>query len=231
MKVVHKKIDGIIAISRFLYNYYNNINRILAPPLVDISNPKWNRSREIIANENLTLVYAGSPGNGGKDRLDLIISSVIKVKAKITLKLVGLTKEQYENSFGVIPDNTQNIIFLGRVPHTIAIKEIQDSDFQIFLREKNITTNAGFPTKFAESIANGTPVLTNLSSNISDYLIDGKNGYIVKSLNDTDIYDTIRKVSSLPKETIIKMKHNCIEDTQFDYKSYLNKFRIFLDSL
>lgn len=231
MKVVHKKIDGIIAISRFLYNYYSNINRILVPPLVDISNPKWNRPRQITANENLTLVYAGSPGSGGKDRLDLIISGVIKIKEKIILKLVGLTKEQYEDSFGLIPDNKQNIIFLGRVPHTQAIKEIQDSDFQIFLREKNITTNAGFPTKFVESLANGTPVLTNLSSNIGDYLIDGKNGYIVKSLNDKDIYHTIKTASSLTKETIIKMKQNCIDDTQFDYKSYVSKFKIFLDSL
>ena len=43
---------------------------------------------------------------------------------------------------------------------------------------------AGFPTKFAESLANGIPVITNPTSDIESFISHGKNGFLAKTKKD-----------------------------------------------
>ena len=46
MRYCMKKMDGVIAISRYLYDYYSIYTKvILVPPTVDLTNPKFDRYR------------------------------------------------------------------------------------------------------------------------------------------------------------------------------------------
>ena len=134
------------------------------------------------------------------------------------LDVIGMTKQQYITGYGNLPKKCNNIFFHGRVPHTEAVKAVQGADFQFLIRDSNLKNNAGFPTKFVESLACCTPVIATLTSNIGDYLNDGVNGYVVD--NNCSIDDVLVKISNLSKQKIIQMKQYCRDCHLFDYREY-----------
>lgn len=222
MRYCMKKMDGVIAISRYLYDFYKDYTKcILVPPTVDLQDAKWSRNRELTSAESIKLIYAGTTGSGNKDRLDYIIDA-LKGKSGIEFIVIGTTKDQYEEVYGQQVPDSVNMHFYRRVSHFEAINAVQDADFQMLIRENNIKNNAGFPTKFVESISCCTPLIATLTSNLGDYLIDGVNGFVVsekKSLSK--IFDEITK---LKKEEIIAMKNACKNFKGFDYRNYKAEF-------
>lgn len=221
MRFCTKKMDGVIAISRFLYNKYAKFTKcILVPPLVDLDNPKWNRERDLTSNNNIQLVYAGNAGMGNKDKLNLIISEV-KHFPSIKMTVVGMSQSQYEQGYNTKVDST-NVVFLGRVSHTKAVKAVCEADFQLLIRDNTLKCKAGFPTKFVESMSCCTPIIATLTSNLDDYLVDGVNGFVVDEKQTLN--QVFARIISLNKREIIDMKKNCRDFTVFDYHNYKNVF-------
>lgn len=236
MKYVHLKLDGLIAISEYLFNYYSNKmqNVVKIPPLVDVKMNKWNslNSLENSNNKNIKLVYAGSPGTGNKDRLDIILKLLSEIfientSINFTFTIIGLTKKQLSSSFKVdVPENIKDkIIFKGRLSHINALNEIKKADYNLFLRDDNLVNKAGFPTKLVESITCGTPVLTNSTSNIKDYIDVGKSGFILDISTDNSLKESLINVLKLPKEKVNNMKAYSRNLNLFDYRNYLDQFR------
>lgn len=222
MRYCMKKMDGVIAISRYLYEYYKRyVNTIMVPPSIDLREEKWNRKRQLSSGDTVKLVYAGSAGFGAKDRLDIIIEAVVK-HPNMQLDVIGMNEDNYINGYGVLPEKCDNIIFHGRIPHTEAVKAVQNADFQFLIRDSNRKNNAGFPTKFVESMACCTPVIATLTSNIDDYLINGRNGYVVDDIHTLD--NVLDIISTLSFSEIVKMKESCRDITVFDYREYKNIF-------
>ena len=87
-----------------------------------------------------------------------------------------------------------------------------------------MVTTAGFPTKFSESLACGTPVLTNDSSDIVKYLKEGYNGFLIDTSSFEATCTTLYNALSVDKEKILKMKMNCLENKSFDYHSFVSIF-------
>lgn len=242
MKVLHKRMDGLIVISSFLYNYYKHfVNTIEVPPLVDLSLEKWkkNENDEEINNEEvIKLIYAGSPSTK-KDHLDKIISMIFQIirekSQRIQLKVTGITKEQFMNLYQIDKEIIKELDFFvefeGRLSHIETIRYIQNSDFHIFIRENNLVNTAGFPTKFVESLSCGTPVITNLSSNLNDYLINGVNGYAVDISNDDNFYRSFSMALSFNREQLNEMKKKSRDTQIFDYRQYISLFNVFLNKI
>jgi glycosyltransferase involved in cell wall biosynthesis len=218
MRYCIKKCDGVIAISRYLFDYYRKfVHTILVPPTIDLKDEKWERKRSLTVGSPIRLVYAGTAGVGQKDRLDLIIREVSK-SSQIQLDIIGMTKEQYESSFGQLPKPSTNIAFHGRVPHKVALEAVKNADFQFLIRDDNLKNNAGFPTKLVESMACGTPLIATLTSNIGDYIKDGENGFIVSKSNSLE--KVLEKITLIDKNDVMKMKRMCRESSRFDYRNY-----------
>lgn len=213
------KMDGVIAISKFLYNYYKGkTNCIYMPPTVDLQDPKWNRTRTLVSHDKVQLIYAGTgKGAGNKDRLDFVIES-IRGKTNMELTVIGMTEEQYQQDYGKVLPNDAIIHFKGRVPHHEAIRAVQNSDFQMLIRPSNLKNNAGFPTKLVESVTCCTPLIATVTSNICDYIQDGVHGFIVS--DQCSLEDVIKRIDKLPKEKIIEMKDSCRKIYSFDYRTY-----------
>lgn len=229
MRVVQKKLDGLIVISKYLENYYRNCRNVVRiPPLVDLKSNKWsklNLNKEIESNE-IKLIYSGSPGKN-KDKINYIIQILPKIDKKIrySLSILGITKEEYLENY---PEHIEllkvvgeNVFFSGRVSHLESLKSIKNSDFLIFFRERNRLSEAGFPTKFVESISCGIPVITNLSSDLQDYLIEGKNGFIISDINK--IEEIFTRIFTLKNDEINIMKSYCEVNNQFDYRRYISE--------
>lgn len=217
-----KKMDGVIAISRYIYEYYSRYtNTILVPPTVDLTNPKFDRNRRLTANNPIQLVFAGTNGGGRKERLDYIIESVCN-DSSLKLIVVGITSEQYESIYGRLPKKCENVLFKGRVSHQEAVKIVCSSDYQMLIRDNTLKNKAGFPTKFVESMSCCTPIIATVTSNICDFLVDGKNGFIVDEHNSLE--DTLKRVSQMRSDEIVSMKEQCRDFVRFDYRNYVEEF-------
>lgn len=226
MRYCLKKMDGIIAISRYLYNYYKSYtNTVLVPPTVDLNDRKFHRDRVLAASNNLRkLVYAGSPGlSPSKDRLDYIIEEVNNF-SNIQLDIVGISKEQFLQIFGVNLKIGKNVVFHGRRTHAEAIGFVCNADFQFLIREQTLKNMAGFPTKFVESMSCCTPIIATLTSNIGDYIQDGINGLVVSE--KCPLKEVLQKVVSMSVDEIVNMKKSCKTFDGFDYHRYKDDFKI-----
>ena len=236
MYEVHFKMDGIITISRFLDDFYKEKGKktVLLPPLVDIQDTKWTERKGNNDLNKTRLIYAGSPIDN-KDRLDWIVGSLSRILSEsgkdnsVELLIIGITEQQYRNMYQVGNDEQLPafVTFFGRIAHEEVIQHLLHSDFQIFLRERNLSNMAGFPTKFAESISSKTLVLTNDTSNLTDYLENGKNGYLLNIENEQKLLESLKKVLSIPVKDIRQLR-NEMDYTIFDYRRYVPQMKQFM---
>ena len=213
----------VIAISRLLEEHYKKkglqVKRI--PAVMDL---KSFPHSEYVPGDKIKIVYAGSPGK--KDALYMIIQGLASLssplKNRFELRIIGATKEQFieQNEAQEIPDN---VLFFGRVPRERVLEELSTADFTTFLRDNKMRfVNAGFPSKLAESMSMGVPVITNLTSDLAEYLSDGEDAVIVEGFTSKDYATALIKVSEMSKEKRVEMhgkaKKTAIEC--FDYSNY-----------
>ncbi len=233
MRCVNQKLDGVIAISSFLQDFYNKrgCKTICVPPLIDLTQDKWKLEDSVgeRKDDGVNLVYVGNPGAGTKDKLALIIAALDEVHKKypevnFKLDIIGMYQEQFFEVFKMDVSALDFVHFLGRKPNIEALSHIKQSDYTIFLREDNLICTAGFPTKFSESLACGTPVLTNPSSDLGRYIQDGKNGFTMDITSMDNLVDSLHNALSVDKTKIGQMKQYCREEKTFDYHSFINEF-------
>jgi glycosyltransferase involved in cell wall biosynthesis len=234
MRLINKKLDGLICISDFLADYYDDINnKIVLPPLVDTDNKKWNINVDN-NNNKLSFLYAGSPGNN-KDKINLVIESLINIynaNLNIEFNLIGLDEDEYLDIYpehkSKIKDIKKFTHFYGRISHEKVVALTKKSDFTIFFREKTKTNMAGFPTKFVESFSCGTPVITNKTSDLKKYLKEGKNGFWIDISNPQKINKKLIEITNLSSKKIKFMSNYTKENNYFDYKNKVNLLEKFL---
>lgn len=232
MRILNKRADGIIAISSFLEKYYQNCgcNVVKIPPLIDKSDKKWCTTVERHhADDRIRLIYAGSTTDL-KDNLSIVYNAVKRFPNAFLLTIVGMEDEKVNGLIGNQGAERSFVQVCGRLPHQECLDLIKQSDFQIFIRPNNLVTKAGFPTKLGESFACGTPVITNASSNISDYLVDGKNGFLVEEVSEGSLAITLKKVLDV-KASIEEMKGYCASVDAFEYKRYTEEIKAALQTI
>lgn len=220
MRIIHKKLDGLILISNYLDKYYKKCkNKIIIPPLVDLNEDKWRCTKKELDN-TIKIIYAGSPSKH-KEKLDLVTKTIEKLSKKylITFYILGITKTEFEKIYNGIVYN--NIRFIGRIENKEVISYVKNSDFSFVIRESNRTTEAGFPTKLVESISCGTPVIVNKVSDVPQYVVNGKNGFIVRLENLEQDLELIFK----------DRKQMCFNTNIFDYRYYINDMKVFIDRM
>lgn len=221
MNIVQPKLDGMIAISSYIASYYEKkLPTICIPPLTDINDEKW-KPEPAADHEFIEILYAGNPGKH-KDKINKIIEALTKMPdAEVHLTVIGISKEEflsyYPEDKNVLEQLEDMVTFKGKLPHREVITYLKQADFSMFYREVTRITMAGFPTKFSEAITCGTPVITNKTSDLERYLIEGENGYWIN-----DIESDLRRL-------FVEKKTICCKDTVsrslFYYESYKNHFK------
>lgn len=230
MEYIQKRIDGVIAISRFLYDYYKTfVNTVLIPPLNDCDEEKYNI--DSYKNENLSFSYAGSPGRD-KDKLNMIIEALnsLDIQKKYEFNIIGITKKQYVEFYPehkeIIEKMKENLKFHGRILREEVLEILKTSDFSVFFRPDTIVSRAGFPTKYSEAVTCGIPMITNLTSNIGDYLKDGVNGIVIAGFSCEDIKNAFERAFSLSKDELENIKVYCRKNNRvFHYKNFENEMQ------
>lgn len=240
MTRTYRKVKNLILISSFFKDYYNASHSILLPALTDLNDQKWStpKNKDIPEYDGVTLIYAGNPAK--KDKVHTVINvvnSLVKEGLRLRFIIIGIDKNKYVSEYSnllVDKDLSTNIIFLGRVNQEEVPSYYKTADFMVLVRESNRKSNAGFPTKFAESYSAGVPVIANATSDILLYLRDHVNGILLKSDSCNDIADSLRYIhDKLSKEDISAMKREAkiTGENYFDYRSYIPGLKLYLESL
>lgn len=181
MRVLIPRLDGVVAISRTLEGYYRAKGLLVGrvPPLFDPDDIMPQTPLDD-PDAPLRLAYSGSPGR--KDLIDIVIESVLDCGAgSVVLDIAGISEDELraraplQRRDGLIPNALRAH---GQVSHARSTEIVGQADFTVFLREVNRVSTNGFPTKFVESLALGTPVITNLTSDLADHLRDGETGLV-----------------------------------------------------
>ena len=215
MRYVNKRMDGIIAISRYLYDYYKqSTNTVLIPPTIDLSDRKW-KIKKKEKEKKISFVYAGVPCSI-KERLDLIVRMFAKIEKKhnVCLKIIGITQDEFVQMYSWVDDIPKSIIFYGKMDHKKVLEIVKQANWSIIIRDNNRVVKAGFPTKLVESISCGVPVICNEFSNITDYL-DDSNSIIINSFLE------LRKVFIIAESKLLE-----INNSIFDYHLFIDKLSL-----
>jgi glycosyltransferase involved in cell wall biosynthesis len=240
LRFVNAQIGHVIAISRYLESYYagKGCRVVRVPPLIDLQDAKWR------GNENtpesggpLRLVYAGSPGR--KDLLREVCLAVGAARSEglpVVLSILGPTREEVVAmlaSDGDCFEKLENaIVFHGRVAQSAVPGYLMKADFSVLLRPDAKYAQAGFPTKVAESLAAGVPVIANPTSDIGMYIHDGSEGVLVPDGSPEALVHGIKRILALPRDQWSNMRRCALgrAKTSFDYRSFCQMLGGFMDA-
>lgn len=227
-----------IAISTYLYEHFKDRcdNAIRIPVIMNVSDIESNLKPSADSSDKIKFVYAGSPGR--KDYLAEIISgfsmlSAVELK-KVELHIVGVTVEQLVDICGAklsdIEKLGQSLIAYGRLPREKTVEKVRMADFSLLLRDETLRyAKAGFPTKIVESLACGTPPMCNYSSDLSMYLVDGENAFIINGHNAQAVNVTLERILCLDKTRFDRIRVNARATAEkcFDYRNYKETVKSF----
>lgn len=183
-----------------------------------------------------TLVYFGDAGK--KDHLLEIFKAFDQLgqeeKNKISIKVIGMVFLRLKKlfaEFGYDLKSDSGIQIIGRLPKEELIEHIKTADYSILLRPNERYANAGFPSKVAESMALGTPMFCNLTSDLNDYLSE-KNAVILDNCSVESIVKALRQqVLCYSNERIDAQRKAAYETAKncFDISNFVNVFSDFLN--
>jgi glycosyltransferase involved in cell wall biosynthesis len=225
MRWLYPRAEGVIAISSYLEDFYAKsvATVVRIPPTLDVRSLPESKSRS--GSEPglpYRLVYAGTPGK--KDALPLILAAVAAVDpegTRIAMTVIGV-EEKDVAAYSPPPKLSRGVRFLGRIPQSEVAGHVGASDFSVLLREPMRFANAGFPTKFVESLSVGTPVISNLTSDIGRYLVDGVSGVVVEGCSADALVRALERVVRLAPDELARMRTNArrVAMESFDFRAY-----------
>ncbi|MHC1718113.1 MAG: glycosyltransferase [Acidaminococcaceae bacterium] len=218
------KAKNIICITSFLEKEFKkkHCNTVIVPPQVDINNFLKHKT---LSKPPLKLFYAGTLAK--KDYLDVALDGLCMLSPNelknIKCTLVGQDINEFIIQFPkaniyleVMKDSLE---VLNRIPKPEVDKKLSEEHFLILMRPDSQYSKAGFPSKVPESLAAGVPVMTNYTSDLRKYIVDGTNGIVVKSFSPEAFANAVREALKLQEPELKKMSESAF-DTAVKYFNY-----------
>ncbi|MDF3125756.1 glycosyltransferase [Rheinheimera sp. 1928-s] len=229
MRYLLPKCDGLIVISRYLKEYYQSrgVDLVLMPPTIDISSvlPRLDGNK----SDFVKVCYAGSIGIK-KDFLADIIQAIYQINeagSRVQLHIAGLSfTDLQDKGFlqGLNPTKVKEIIYAyGMLSHKDSLDLVKNSDFSIVFRPPFRNVQAGFPTKFVESMSLGTPVIGNFFSDLELYLVDNVNGIVCNDYTISSLKNALLRCSELENLSELRKNARLTAEKHFDCLKYSNQ--------
>jgi glycosyltransferase involved in cell wall biosynthesis len=203
----YPQCDGIIAISSYLALRFQRKVRcvVQVPPTLDVNEVNSGYIPRD-AHRPIRLSYSGTPGK--KDLLATIISALVDIDpqgSKFALTIAGPTAAEVRRlcrAASLLP----SITVLGQIEQRRVAQLLRESDYSVLLREPSVSSNAGFPTKFVESLAAGTPVVTNLTSDLGQHMHDTHEGLVVPNPSASAFSHTLTRLLGIDDRRYLLMR-------------------------
>lgn len=235
----NQRLSGVIAISRLLENHYrkNEVPVIRIPTIMDVVNIKFRT--EVTERNIIRIVFAGTIGKG-KENFSSIFSAIKKVngsQGRIVLDIYGPSEKDIlnnlNNNIDLFNSTKGYIHVMGKIPQEEIENKLREADYTIFVRPDRRSSHAGFPTKLAESLSVGTPVITNVTGDVGLYLVNGKNSFILQDDSTEAISFVLEKLVTVSINEMNTMRVSARNTAEhcFDYRNYLSPMKDFMNNI
>jgi glycosyltransferase involved in cell wall biosynthesis len=242
MKFLNQRADGLIVISSYLEKYYlkKKANVIRIPTLIDTSHVNAKYKNTTCSKNQLTLAYTGTSGGGKKDLINNVIEALFRINSEsnsVRIIMAGPSPKEIlclpALQLRRLSSLPSWIKALGWQTSDKALEIVKNADFMPLLRPQNRVSDAGFPTKFAESLVLGTPVICNLTSDLNRYIHDGVEGFICRDHSVEAFTVAIRRASamSLAQYADMRKAARAMAVQSFDFIEYVKPLSCFLKKI
>ena len=224
----------VIAISSYLQRHFEAMgcNVLRVPAVLDIEELAP-RDISVRPKSEVRLMYAGSPAK--KDALHIVLAAISELSAeergRLRLDLYGVTDGQER---GLMRDGEplpECVRAHGRVPRSEVIEALHCSDFTILMRDPSKTfAQAGMPTKVTESLGSGVPVISDLTSDLGEFLSESSNAVVVDGYSASACANALRRAIVLSPAELARMRGESVSTARqlLDYRAYSNQLACFL---
>lgn len=210
-----KHFDHITCASIFLKRYIkklnNNVLSTYIPNFTDKRNFK--QFNNIPDSQGMTFTLIGNIYGNAYGYLDQIFVE-LKKKIKISINIVGYTKDEFNNLFKTY--DISQMKFYGRVNDHKLLEPILDgTNFMLMPTENNKFERSRFPIKFIHYLNYNLPIMTNIYGEAARYLNKYKTGFVLSGY----IVDDINKIINIyDKKNYLELgkKNNKIFNENFN---------------
>lgn len=239
-----QRLDGMFVITESLRRYFSEqlksfipiqvINMMVDPSRFSISDGKSEVGFRYIA-------YCGSM-DIAKDGVDILIRAFGKA-----LRMIRQPNDLRLLLIGSIPDNhlmkkyqqiikesqcEDRVVFTGSVSRESIPQLLQGAEALALARPESKQAEGGFPTKLGEYLATGKPVVITNTGEISVFLQDGINAFIVNPGNvDSFVDKLILLFDDYPKAKEIGQKGKELVYNEFNYYTQAKRLNDFIGSI
>lgn len=234
-----KLCNGIFCISRYLINFYqkkgfNPRGLFLVPSTVDPG--RFVRTGEKLFPHRYIGYFGGLTFL--RDNIDLLIKAFAKIvddHPEIHLLLGGFCSEKEKKQMEDLIAQlgiTDRVRLLEYLKREEIINYITHADILVMVRGNNLESEASYPSKLTEFLATSKPVITVNVGEISDYLTDGVNAFLIRP-GDVDALTEklIFVLDNFQLANEVGLKGKELTATVFNYNYQAKRMIDFIDSL
>ena len=176
------KCDEVIVVSRTLGAYFRkrHVPQTLIPTLLSDGPDRstishGQRMPKSSDGPSLRLAYVGNPGLRDIGTISNLVSAS-RSDPEFAVPFVGTMPELTYRA----EDLPVTIRQFGKLDRRSAVGIVEQADFTVLQRPADRRfARAGFPSKVAESLLCGTPVMVNLTSDLAEYIVERQNGIVL----------------------------------------------------
>jgi glycosyltransferase involved in cell wall biosynthesis len=227
IRFISPRSSNLIVAVDFLKHRFKDRNVLVLPVVSSVkSSPVL---KKIVKGETLHITYAGyCGGNFSKELLNNQVkafASLQHTEYDSQLNIVGISKEEmlvFEPSLEKVFNNSKlRINVLGRLSHTETIKVLQQSHFSFFIRPRNRVSKIGFPGKVKEAFELGLPVITNDTGDLSKYIKNRENGFIIDGNSVGEVSKSLNEILNMSTHELNGIFRKCSESNPFYTSNFL----------
>jgi glycosyltransferase involved in cell wall biosynthesis len=232
--------QGILCISRYLVEFYQGIgvnpqSLFLVPSTIDPGR------LNITSSSPFEFKYVGYFGGltFERDNIDNLIKAFVNISniyPDIKLVLGGFYKSevQKEQLMDLIInlELTSKVIVLNYMSRQDIINYVLNSYILVMVRKEGFESSASFPSKLPEYLATGKPVISVNVGEISEFISDGENAFLIEPGNVDALTEKISFVIenyNLAKKVAEKGKE--LTNTTFNYNFQARRIINFVNSI
>jgi len=230
--------DAFIVISRLLQEHFKAGGKpvIRIPTVIDCGEFAYS---ERLDNSKIRLIHAGTAvGKQHKETFREIMLALSEYGSDSPFEytIFGSDRqtvlENIGNDSALLNSLSDTVKIVGKIPQKEMLQRYCEADFSIFVRPDRRSSHAGFPTKLAESLAAGTPVISNATGDIGLYLKNGVNGFLLKDGTQKSVKEVLDKLVA-SREAFPEMRQNARRTAQerFSYTVYSDSLGDLMDKV
>lgn len=230
---------NVIAISKYLTRHFSgDCNATIRVP-AQVDSDEYDRGSGPPADGTLKLFYAGTAAR--KDFIHVAVAGLALLKPqeleRIRFTILGPARGEVFSALDGRPDAIDRVSAVtdipGRVSRDAVLRGLAVAHFSVLLRPVSRYSTAGFPSKVPESLAAGTGIIGNMTSDLAEYLRDGENALIVPECTPEAFALTVRRALRLSRsqlQSISEAARRCAVEN-FDYRVHSDGVGAFFRAL